>query len=166
MSNVDSVNFNIAFAFAMAFEDPKCQCVIVPDVGGHAISGINSAAFPAEYAVIADASPSARALMVRNFYLDHFWNRWLESLHDIELAKRVFDAGINMGAETAVRVLQKALNIKEDGAWGPNTLGTANSASNAVGLVIAARVAHYQDIVAKHPDKAVYLDEWLARARK
>ena len=161
-----SIDFYTSFGFCMTFEDPKCECAIVPDVGGYAISGINSAAFPSEYALIAGAAPSARAPLVKNFYLAHFWNPWLEGLADIELKKRVFDAGVNMGAETAVKLLQEALGLTVDGAWGPKTLAAANTANNAVAAFINARVAHYEAIVARNPVDAKYLDDWLARARK
>ena len=163
---MDSNAFITALDFTMAFEDPKCACAVVPDVGGYAISGINSSSFPSEYATIAAASPSARAPMVKDFYHDHFWNSWLEGLADIELQKRVFDASVNMGAGTAVKLLQKALSLAVDGVWGPKTLAAANSSSGAVAAFINARTAHYEDIVAKNPASAKYLDAWLARARK
>jgi hypothetical protein len=48
------------------------------------------------------------------------------------------------------------------------TLGAANTA-DPVALVSAfqaARVAYYQAIVAASPAKAIYLNDWSARARK
>jgi hypothetical protein len=48
------------------------------------------------------------------------------------------------------------------------TLGAANAA-HPVALVSAfknTRVAYYQAIVAASPGKAIYLNAWIARARK
>ena len=157
--------FETAFCWTMTFEDPLGKCAIVPDPGGFAISGINSAAFPAEYTTIAAAGPSSRPAMVKAFYSDHFWNSWFDGLSDSELAKRVFDSTVNMGAGTGVKVLQTSLGLQTDGLWGPQTLAAANSGSNVVPQFIAARVAHYQAIVAANPTDARYLKGWLARAQ-
>ena len=162
---MDSQLFETSFCWTMTFEDPLGRCAIVPDPGGFAISGINSAAFPTEYATIAAASPSSRAPMVKAFYETHFWNRWLESLNDVELAKRVFDAGVNMGAGTAVKILQTATGLQVDGCWRPKTLTSANSGI-IVPAFINARVAHYEDILAKNPADEKYREVWMARARK
>jgi lysozyme family protein len=168
-------SFDIAFQFLMDSEDPSREYKITPDCGGYAISGINSAAFPDSYAAIA-ATPQAnhRAALVDFFYKVHFWNGWFEELASDEVAKRVFDAAVNMGAGTAVKLLQQAicnvtgLTLELDGLWGPQTVETANS-TDPVKLVQAFKIErsdHYKAIVAKNPAKAEYLNGWLARAMK
>ena len=133
-----------------------------------AISGINSAAFPQEFAAIAALPQSQRQPMVRAFYLTHFWNSWYAQLNSDEVSKRVFDTAVNMGPGTAVKLLQQALGppVARDGEWGPATLQAANSASSDT-LVAAfrrARICHYSVIAENNPADEKFLAEWRTRA--
>jgi lysozyme family protein len=177
-------NWNIAYNWMMDNEDAVRACAQVPDAcpGGvagpcYAISGINSGAWPAEFAAIAVADQAGREPRVQQFYKNHFWNKWFAQLNSDEVCKRVFDFAVNGGSGMAVRCLQQAVNsllapgetpLVEDGGWGPKTLGASNAA-DPVALVFAfqaARVAHYKAIVAASPAKAIYLNAWSARAQK
>jgi hypothetical protein len=172
-------DFNVAFQWAMQFEDPRMACAQVSDAPPegcpppcYAISGINSGAWPEDFAAIAALELAPRAAAVQAFYQAKFWNNWLAQLATDDLAKRVFDFGINGGAGTSVITLQKAVNslggnLTVDGGWGPNTLAAANNCDQAalVQAFIAARAAHYQAIAAKNPADAPYLAGWLARAQ-
>jgi len=177
-------DWKIAFDWMMAFEDAHRLCRAIPDAApqGHsepcfAISGINSAVFPREYALIAALPEAERAAAVRQFYERHFWNPWFARLASDELCKRVFDFAINAGAGTAVRLLQKAANglrrsyaepVAEDGVWGEKTLAVVNAA-NADALVAAFkahRADFYRSIAAASPAKQKYLKGWLERASR
>jgi hypothetical protein len=179
MAGDTMANFALAFQWTMQFEDPRMACAQVPDaapagVAGpcYAISGINSGAWPTDFAGIAAQPEASRAPAVQAFYQARYWNNWFEQLNSDDLAKRVFDFAVNGGSGTAVKTLQQAVNalggrLTVDGGWGPNTLTAVNGADPA-GLVqayIAARQAHYQAIVAANPADARYLEVWLARAR-
>lgn len=127
---------------------------------------------PAQFASVAALPQGARAAAVQAFYQSQYWNNWLAQLASDDLAKRVFDFGVNAGAGTSVKVLQQALNtmggsLTVDGGWGPMTLAAANAADQAalVQAFIAARAAHYRAIVAASPGDAAYLNGWLARAQ-
>jgi lysozyme family protein len=172
-------DFQVAFQWAMQFEDPLMACAQVPDaapagVAGpcYAISGINSGAWPAQFASVAALAQAERAAAVAAFYQAQFWNEWFAQLASDDVGKRVFDFSVNAGPGTSVKTLQQAVNalggrLTVDGGWGPLTLAGANAA-NQVALVqafIAARVAHYQAIAAASPADAVYLKGWLARAQ-
>jgi lysozyme family protein len=172
-------DFTVAFQWAMQFEDPSMACEQVPDaapagVAGpcYAISGINSGAWPGPFASIAALPQDGRTSAVEQFYQAQFWNNWLAQMISDDVAKRVFDFGVNAGTGTAVKTLQQAVNalggkLAVDGGWGPQTLAAANAAEGAalVQAFIAARVAHYQAIAAANPADAVYLKGWLARAQ-
>lgn len=177
-------DWNTAYNWMMNNEDAARACAQVADacpkgVAGpcFAISGINSGAWPAEFAAIAAADQAGREPLVQQFYENHFWNKWYAQLNSDELCKRVFDFAVNAGSGKAVRCLQQAVNsllapgespLAEDGGWGAKTLGAANAA-DPVALVSAfqdTRVAYYQAIVAASPAKAIYLHAWIARARK
>jgi hypothetical protein len=174
----------VAYNWMMDFEDPKRACAQIPDAAPagcvgpcHAISGINSGAWPAQFQVIANTPQNQRSPLVRQFYQQHFWNNWFAQIASDELCKRVFDFAVNGGTGQAVLCLQQALNslhtngaapLKEDGGWGPMTLATVNDADADALLTAfkAQRTAHYGAIAAAHPADAQYLPEWLARARK
>ena len=154
-------DFFAAYNWMMNNEDRSRACAIVPDAppGAHAISGINSAAYPSEYASIAAMPQNKRQSAVQSFYQDHFWNQWYARLNSDEVAKRVFDAAVNMGPGTAVKLLQQAAGSSVDGAWGPITVGAANAVDSTT-LVTSfqkVRLAHYQGIVQSNPTLASYL---------
>lgn len=158
-------SFDVAYEWMMDNEDSRREYAIVPDVGGQAISGINSHSFPAQFAAIAALPQAERGPAVRNFYMLEFWNHWFDALVSDDISKRVFDASVNMGGGTAVRLLQQAVGVFVDGAWGPETVAATN-ASSPVAAFIAARCQHYRDIVTAKPSDEKYLEEWLARASK
>ncbi len=172
-------NWITAYNWMMDNEDSGRACAEAPDAppGAFAISGINSASFPADYAAIAAAPQANREPLVQQFYANHFWNEWYAQANADEVCKRVFDFAVNAGSSAAVRCLQQALNtlngsdgaqLVEDGGWGPITLDAVNAADPAslVSAFQAARLAYYQAIVARNPSDAQYLAAWTARAMK
>ena len=64
-------------------------------------------------------------------YQTDFWNR----VHADELfdgvAYQSLDFAINSGIETAVRYLQRALGVADDGHWGPMTAAAAKAMSES-----------------------------------
>ena len=172
-------SFSNAYQFMMSNEDSLHEYKIVPDAppGAHAISGINSAAYPTQYEAIAKIAQSNRGPAIQQFYKTEFWTIWLENLTSDNLAMRVFDSAVNMGPGTAVKLLQVAINSLQnnalivDGGWGPNTLNHANQLSvpddsNIVAAFKHARIEHYQSIVSHNPSSGKYLASWSARAGK
>ena len=170
-------SFDVAFQFLMDNEDAARAYAVVPDAppGAHAISGINSAAFPGEFEAIAALAQNERALAVEQFYERNFWNQWYAQLTSDEVAKRVFDAAVNAGSVAAVKCLQRSCNsfpiqvpLIEDGGWGPMTVAKANI-FNPDSLVTAfqqARIAHYDALIDANPALDIYKAAWTARALK
>jgi len=172
-------DWNTAYNWMMDNEDATRACAQVPDPppGAFAISGINSAAWPAEFAAIAAVDQADREPLVQQFYENHFWSQWYAQVASDDVAKRVFDFAVNSGSAPSVRCLQQAVNslaapgtapIAEDGGWGPITLGAANAADPGAlqAAFQAKRVAYYQAIAAANPSLAKYLNAWIARAEK
>ena len=173
-------DWNTAYNWMMDNEDYPRACKQVPDPGPagagpcYAISGINSGAWPTQFAAIAAIQQDQRGPSVQQFYHDFFWNKWFEQVASDDVCKRVFDFAVNANGNAAVRCLQEAVNslggtqISEDGHWGPMTVSAVNAANpNAlVAAFIAKRVTHYQAIAAANPDRAQYLKGWTARAQK
>jgi hypothetical protein len=177
-------DWNTAFNWTMDFEDPKRAYLQTPDACPSAatgpcfaIGGVNSAAWPAEFAAIAAVPSDQRGPLVQTFYVKHFWNGYFAQLNSDDLCKRVFDFAVNGGPGPALRCLQKAVNdvapagsqpLAVDGGWGPVTLAAAN-ASDPVAALTAfrnERIAYCRAVVATNPAKAKYLKGWIARAQK
>lgn len=169
-------DFQVAFNWVMDNEDAQRQYLVCADAppGAHAISGINSEAFPEDFARIAALAQVNRPAAVEAFYREHFWNQWLAALESDEVAKRVMDCSFNQGGGTGVRLLQEAVNlvrhslIETDGLWGPVTLAAANACDETelTNAFRGLRTAAYKDLAAARPSLARYLPGWLARAGK
>jgi lysozyme family protein len=162
-----------AFNFVMGWEDPKRQYAIVPDVGGYAISGINSNVWPKDYSAILAAPHIQRAQMVYDFYQTNFWIPMkLGGLTSQDLANRVLDEGVNGGSSTAIKLLQNSvsalgLKIDVDGIMGPDTLDATNAQDpdRIIAWYKQFRLNHYQAIVDNNPQDAKFLDQWEKRAQ-
>ena len=117
-------DFQVCYNWMMDNEDQGRQYKTVPDAppGAFAISGINSSAFPTQFAKINALTLDQRGAVVEQFYQDTFWNKWFDQIASDELAERVFDSAVNMGPGTAVKLLQTAAGCPADGVWGPQTV--------------------------------------------
>lgn len=179
--------FAPALNFVLNNEDRLRQYAIVPDAGGFAVSGVNSKAWPSEFAQISSLPQDQRAEPVAAFYEQHFWNRWIEALDSQDLADRVMDASVNNGPKMGITLFQQAINsvaqmieprpsfeislqdwpIHVDGAMGPITVAAANKypADKILEAFRAARIAYYEQIVAADPAATDNLSGWIARAK-
>ena len=171
--------FDQAYAWIEQNEDSTQQHKVVPDscpsgCAGpcYAVSGINSGAFPAEFAAIVALPQGDRGPAVKQFYHDHFYNQWLSQLDSVDVQDRIFDTAVNSGMGTAVKIAQTAVNsfsattnqLVVDGGWGPKTIAAINAVDpkTFVAAFCAARVAHLQKYDAASP----YLAQLIARAEK
>jgi len=76
------------------------------------------------------------------------------------------DWGVNSGPAIAIKCLQKALDVEDDGVFGPQTL--AALITRDVKLInttlVIARVQMVGRIVSKNPNQIKFLSGWLNRA--
>lgn len=145
-------DFLPALDFLLDDEDAARECKIAPDACPKgcagpcfAISGVNSGAWPSDYARIAALPQSERLPAVGDFYEANFWDAAkLAGIDSQDLANRVLDEAVWSGPVTAVRLLQRAGNavrspseapLVEDGLLGPVSLAAVNSAPEADLLV-------------------------------
>lgn len=107
------MNFDQAFERLIGHEgkyvnDPK-------DPGGETNWGISKRAYP---------NVNIKTLTrngAKDIYLRDFWNRiHADEMYD-GVAFQAFDFAVNSGIETAVRYLQRAVGVADDGWWGPVT---------------------------------------------
>lgn len=100
-----------------------------------------------------------------NYYSEHYWKPLYSQIGSQPVANKVFDAGVNIGVGTAVRILQAALGMPVDGVFGPNTLSQVNLRGDQ--LLTAFKVGlmqHYHNIVKNNPAEMKFFSGWMRRA--
>lgn len=105
------------------------------------------------------------------YYRDFWLKENIDKIEHDELAQKVFDTGVNMGASRAIKFLQEAANklgakLVVDGGLGPKTLEIVNRLEGQKLLTVfrELQAAYYQDIVKRKPEQAKFLKGWLKRA--
>lgn len=105
------MNFDVAFDRLIGSEGGYVNNP--EDPGGETNWGISKRAYP-NVDIKNLTRDGAKAI-----YLRDFWNR----IHADEMfdgvAFQTFDFAVNSGIETAVRYLQRAVGVADDGHWGP-----------------------------------------------
>lgn len=106
------------------------------DPGGETNWGISKRSYP-NVDIANLTREGAKAI-----YLQDFWQRGQMDQYDPAIAFQVFDAAVNHGIETAVRLLQQAAGVADDGHIGPVTVAAvkAKSVTDMLMLFIARRI--------------------------
>ena len=105
-------------------------------------------------------------LMVEDFFKVTFWNPMAgDMINSQPIADKLYDACVNMGVETAIKLMQEAVGAESDGVMGPKTLAAINlpPESDVLEGFKNRRIIHYKSIVALNPKDEKYLEEWLSR---
>ena len=165
-------DFKKAIAFVLSHEDPGLTGKVTHDSGGTTRYGISQKAFPA-------VDVAALTLdQAEEIYREHYWTKVRgDEIDDEDVAAKLLDMAVNMGARQAVVLCQRAINaisegpltnrLTEDGAMGPATLVAINQCRPQV-LLHTLRglcAAFYLHVATVKTSEARYLDGWLARAR-
>ena len=104
--------------------------------------------------------PRVKRLYFRDYWLPikaEAYNNTLVSLH-------IFDHAVNAGVKTSIKILQRALNIKDDGIIGAETLmAVKNADASLVNKVIEQRLLYYNNLVKLKPSLKVFLKGWINR---
>lgn len=113
------MTFDEAFARLIGHEggevnDPR-------DPGGHTKFGISKRAYP-DVNIASLTVESAKAI-----YLRDYWQRAQADQYDGAIAFQVFDSAVNSGIGNAIRFLQRAVGVADDGQVGPLTLRAVNA---------------------------------------
>ena len=109
------------------------------DPGGETKWGISKRSYPT-VDIAALTRDDAKAIYRRDF-----WDRVRADALPDGVAFQMFDFAVNSGIETAVRALQRALDVADDGHWGP--------ASQAA----AARVGESDQIMGINAERLVFM---------
>lgn len=93
--------------------------------------------------------------LVEDFYRTNFWAPSRDNIASQSVANWLFDKSVNMGINQAVKLVQRAAGVTDDGQFGPATLAAIN-ATDPAQLVKAAHnqaVKFYQALHDKDPIK-------------
>ena len=106
------------------------------DPGGETNWGISKRSYP-NVDIANLTRDGAKAI-----YLQDFWQRGHMDEYDAAISFQVFDMAVNSGIETAVRILQQAAGVADDGHIGPITVAAikAKSVTDMLMLFIAYRI--------------------------
>lgn len=104
----------------------------------------------------------ARSIFAKRYFKDPGFDR----LPGEELQAVLLDCAVNHGPRQAIRMLQAAIGVTEDGVLGSETLGAIPLTDNRrIALhVLAHRVRFYGRIISRDPSQAVFAAGWTNRA--
>ena len=138
------------------------------DPGGETKYGISKRSYPQR-----DIRNLTREQAIE-IYRQDWWDRYgYDRIRSLDVAAKVFDLAVNMGAPAAHRCLQRALHacgqrhVAVDGILGPQTIGAANDVKPRAALLAALRAeaaAYYRGLVERRPELKRYENGWLNRA--
>lgn len=101
----------------------------------------------------------------KEIYKTRFWDRMLGDRIESQLiANILFDGYVNMGAG-AIKIMQRILNLKDDGVFGERTLAAVNNADEVIlyNKYKNARIEYYRNLAERKPQLQVFLKGWLNR---
>jgi lysozyme family protein len=168
-------DFKSAFAFVLRHEDSTRSGKVTVDAGGRTRFGIAEKFHP-DLPEEFFAGPAEDALAeAAKIEEREYWDAMrLAEVENQNVANKLFDMGVNMGARQAAVYAQRAANVlvavdarvAEDGVIGPRTLAAINAAGPIAyyQLLCQFSAAYYRHLAAVNPALAVNLAGWLKRA--
>lgn len=135
--------------------DLEGQGKLITDSGGLTKWGISQRAFPDT-----DIKTLTKE-QARGIYYKEYWKAVEADYFAWPLSLYVFDAAVNQGQTTAIRMLQKAIGTRVDGDFGPNSKQALSETfpGEACALFLAKRAVRYSRT--NNYDKYGY--GWFAR---
>lgn len=139
-----SHGFRLAIAFTLrqedARDDAQVTAVDLGDGGGLTKYGITAASYPGED-IAALTVERAMALYERDY-----WEALALYQLPIPLAVMAFDAAVNQGPKTAIRLLQETLGVPVDGVLGPVTAQAARDRPDPLQAYTVTRAMRYMTL--------------------
>lgn len=136
------MGFHSALTWVLEKEGGATVTMDPADPGGLTKYGISQRAYPAL---------DIRALTLQdaqNIYKKDYWDRVSgDEFHDA-VALCVFDCAVNQGVPRAIKLLQKAVGLPQDGIIGPQTIAAVKGADPKalVERFQAERILHYASL--------------------
>ena len=98
-------------------------------------------------------------------YRKNYWDKCRCGELPERIATHLFDAAVNHGSTTAIKLLQRAVNASDDGVLGPKTIAAIQALpeKQVVYFFIQHRRNFYLRIVERNPSQAKFLKGWFNR---
>jgi len=125
------------------------------DSGGETKFGISKAAYP-NLDIKNLTVEAAKAI-----YKADYWDRCSCGSFPQPISFVLFDSAVNQGPSKAIRLLQAALKVQQDGRVGPETIRAAQRAD--IGFLTAMFVARRAFQYSLHPEVIRYGQGWFNR---
>lgn len=142
--------FNASVAAPNSSEGGFVVSILANDSGGQTCAGIARNYHPdwPGWALIdAGVIPSDQRIVdaVRLFYMTEFWNPLSAENMPPRIAAQVFDFAINAGVTPAIKAMQRAIGVHDDGIIGATTIGAIRLVNIAlfVARFNAQRIRYY-----------------------
>ena len=132
------------------------------DRGGETNLGISELWYPNE-----DIKNMNRLKASYFYYRDYYIGPKIYKL-PLKLREIVFDNAVNQGQPTAIKNLQKALNVKVDGVIGPETLkAVKNRNFEELKMRLIEEITNtYKDIIKRDSKQIYHQNGWLNRVNR
>jgi len=136
---------------------------VAGDAGGLTKYGIDQRSHPT---VNIESLSEEEAIEI---YQKEYWEKYHCDKLEWPLCAVVFDCAVNMGGGMAIKLLQRACKVNDDGVWGPNTQGAVICACKIRGAEAVAlelcdkRDKFYIELANKKPVLAKFQQGWLNR---
>jgi len=148
------MTFDTAIDFILAHEGGATITEDPHDPGGLTKYGISQRAHPL---LNIRALTEAEA---KQIYREQYWNKIRGDELPPALAVVVMDAAVNQGPHAAIRMLQQAVGVHDDGILGPKTLEAAKKAGS---MILAELVARRMVAYGLNPNFTRYGLGWARR---
>ena len=124
------------------------------DPGGETNFGISKRAYP-----LVDIKNLTIEEATDIYYKDYWLAASCEKMN-YSSALNVFDMAVNAGVGTSIKLMQRALNVKDDGYIGPISLAAINNSSETLyNEFVGERIKHYGSLSIWD----VYMNGWVNR---
>ncbi len=144
---------------------------VAGDPGGKTSAyGITQAVIDEYYRRKGEKGPDVSQLTIENIYSimwEKYWGKPCDHLED-KIDFVVFQLRVNVGAVTGIRILQRALGVKDDGLWGMKTATACDCADTGLLIegVLDRQVERYYRIVSRKPSLGKFLPGWINRVKR
>jgi lysozyme family protein len=136
------------------------------DRGGKTQWGVTQATYRQYYPGDVQSMTPEQA---KDIYFRGYWEPAHCEEFPLNLATIMFDAAVNHGPKRAIRLLQQALNLHDDGLYGPETQKALQEDLQTIGepeLIrecLARRHEFYLEIIARDTSQLTFERGWLNR---
>ncbi|CAM3719610.1 glycoside hydrolase family 108 protein [Xenorhabdus thuongxuanensis] len=153
--------YSVAFLHAIHYLLPvEGGYVNAPhDRGGETQYGISQRSYP-QLDIRALTQADATAIYYRDFWQPAGCERVPSGISLV-----LFDSAVQHGVVSAIRLLQRAVGVRDDGILGNQTLGAiaATAPDYLLHRVMNQRARYYAQIIARNPLQQRFLNGWFNR---